>query len=281
VSVAKQADVCVLFVGVNEILEREGIDRNFINLPPVQVQLVRRVLEANPRTVIVLQNGGPVSLAGGGGAAAAQRPNAPAILDMFWAGEEGGTAIADVLFGDYNPGGRLPYTVYQSVAAIPPMKEYDITKGFTYMYFDGPADWAFGHGLSYTTFDYSNLKIAGALPAGPLTVTADIRNTGTRAGDEVVQLYARDVEASVKRPKTQLMAFERINLAPGQTRTVRFTVSPDRFAFWDEKRHAWIVEPGAFDVMIGSSSTDIRLKAQITAASLGQWTPAQTMTMVR
>ena len=115
VAIAKQADVCVLFVGINEILEREGIDRNFINLPPVQAQLVRRVLEANPRTVIVLQNGGPLSLVGGGGPPPAQRPNAPAILDMFWAGEEGGTAIADVLFGDYNPGGRLPYTVYQSV----------------------------------------------------------------------------------------------------------------------------------------------------------------------
>ena len=116
VAIAKQADVCVLFVGINEILEREGIDRNFINLPPVQLQLVRRVFEANPRTVIVLQNGGPVSLVRGGGPPPCSRPDAPAILDMFWAGEEGGTAIADVLFGDYNPGGRLPYTVYQSVA---------------------------------------------------------------------------------------------------------------------------------------------------------------------
>ena len=166
---AKQADVCVLFVGINEILEREGIDRNFINLPPVQMQLIRRVLEANPRTAIVLQNGGPVSLVGGGGPGGAQRPDAPAILDMFWAGEEGGTAIADVLFGDYNPGGRLPYTVYQSVQDIPPMKEYDITRGFTYMYFDGEPDWVFGHGLSYTTFEYSNLKVGGAIPGGPLT----------------------------------------------------------------------------------------------------------------
>jgi beta-glucosidase len=279
VSVAKQADVCVLFVGINEILEREGIDRNFINLPPVQSQLVRRVFEANARTAIVLQNGGPVSLAGVG-PAAAQMPNAPAILDMFWAGEEGGTAIADVLFGDYNPGGRLPYTVYRSAQNIPPMKEYDITKGFTYMYFDGPVDWAFGHGLSYTTFDYSNLTIAGTIPSGPLTVTAAIRNSGTRAGDEVVQLYVRDVDASVKRPKKQLMAFERISLRPGEARNVRFTVSPDRLAFWDEKRKAWIVEPGAFEVMVGSSSADVRLKGEIKASSPGQWTPAETMTML-
>jgi beta-glucosidase len=280
VSIAKQADVCVLFVGINEILEREGIDRNFINLPPVQSQLVRRVLEANPRTAIVLQNGGPVSLAGGAGPAVAQVPNPPAILDMFWAGEEGGTAIAEVLFGDYNPGGRMPYTVYRSVQSIPPMKEYDITKGFTYMYFDGPVDWVFGHGLSYTTFDYSNLTVTGTIPNGPLVVSAAIRNSGTHAGDEVVQLYVRDVEASVKRPKKQLMAFERISLRPGETRNVRFTVSPDRLAFWDEKRKAWIVEPGAFEVMLGSSSADVRLTGEIRASSPGQWTPAETLTML-
>ena len=204
-----------------------------------------------------------------------ERPDAPAILDMFWAGEEGGTAIADILFGDFNPGGRLPYTVYQAVADIPPMNEYDITKGFTYMYFDGEPDWVFGHGLSFTTFDYSNLKVGGSIPGGPLSITADIRNSGKRAGDEVVQLYVRDVEASVKRPKKQLMAFERISLRPGETRSVRFTVSPERLAFWDEKRKAWVVEPGAFEVMVGSSSADIRLKGEIKATTAGQWPAAQ------
>jgi beta-glucosidase len=277
-AIAKQADIAVLFVGINEILEREGIDRNFINLPPVQTQLIRRVLDANPRTVIVLQNGGPVSLVAGGGPGGAQQAEPPAILDMFWAGEEGGTAIADVLFGDYNPAGRLPYTVYLSVQDIPPMGEYDITKGFTYMYFDGEVQWAFGHGLSYTTFEYANLKLAGNIPAGPLTVAADIKNSGTRAGDEVVQLYVRDVEASVKRPRQQLMAFERVSLRPGETRTVSFNVSPERLGFWDEKRKAWIVEPGAFEVMVGSSSVDVRLKGEIKASTPGQWTPAQTMT---
>jgi beta-glucosidase len=273
--IARQADVCVLFVGINEILEREGIDRNFINLPPVQTQLIRRVLDVNPRTAIVLQNGGPVSLAGGGAPGGPQRPDAPAVLDMFWAGEEGGTAIAEVLFGDYNPGGRLPYTVYQSVQDLPPMKEYDITKGFTYMYFEGEPEWVFGHGASYTTFDYSNLKIGGTIPGGPLSVTAEIRNTGTRAGDEVVQLYARDVDASVKRPGKQLMAFERISLRPGEARTVSFTVAPERLAFWDEKRKAWVLEPGAFEVMVGSSSADLRLKGEIKASTFRQWTPGQ------
>jgi len=143
------------------------------------------------------------------------------------------------------------------------------------MYFDGEPDWVFGHGLSYTAFEYSNLKVGGAVPSGPLTVTADIRNSGKRAGDEVVQLYVRDVEASVKRPKKQLMAFERIALRPGETRNVSFTVAPERLAFWDEKRKAWLVEPGAFEVMVGSSSADVRLKGEIKASTLRQWTPGQ------
>jgi beta-glucosidase len=161
------------------------------------------------------------------------------------------------------------------------MKEYDITKGFTYMYFDGAVDWAFGHGLSYTTFEYSNLRITGAIPDGPLSVTAAIRNTGTRAGDEVVQLYVRDVDASVKRPRKQLMAFERISLRPGEMRNVSFTVSPERLAFWDEKRKLWILEPGAFEIMVGGSSAEVRLKGEIKASSPGQWTPEETMTMLR
>ena len=141
-------------------------------------------------------------------------------------------------------------------------------------------DWAFGYGLSYTTFDYSNMSITGTIPAGPLTVTAEIRNAGTRAGDEVVQLYVRDVEASVKRPKKQLMGFERISLAPGETRKVSFTLSPERLAFWDQMRKAWIVEPGAFEVMVGSSSADVRLRGEIKASSPGQWTPAEVMRML-
>ena len=228
----------------------------------------------------MLQNGGPVSLVGGGGPGAAQRPDAPAILDMFWAGEEGGTAIADVLFGDYNPAGRLPYTVYQSVADIPPMKESDITEGFTYMYFDGEPDWVFGHGLSYTTFEYANLKVGGSSSGGPLSVTADVRNSGKRAGDEVVQLYVRDVEASVKRPKKQLMAFERISLRPGEHAPSASPCRRRRLAFWDEKRKAWMVEPGAFEVMVGSSSADVRLKERSKASTPAQWTPAEVMRML-
>ena len=118
-------------------------------------------------------------------------------------------------------------------------------------------------------------RLAATPSSGPLSITADVRNSGKRAGDEVVQLYVRDVEASVKRPKKQLMAFERISLRPGESRTVSFTVSPERLAFWDEKRKAWVLEPGAFEVMVGSSSADLRLKGEIKASTLRQWTPGQ------
>jgi beta-glucosidase len=189
---------------------------------------------------------------------------------MFWAGEEGGTAIADVLFGDYNPAGRLPYTVYPSVQDIPPMEQYDITQGFTYMYFTGEPFYAFGHGLSYTRFDYANLKVAGQPPGSPFAVQVEVRNSGSRAGDEVAQLYVRDLEASVKRPARQLVAFERVSLDPGQMKTVSFSVPAERLAFWDEQKHAWTLQPGAFEVMVGSSSADIRLRGRLQVSSPGQ-----------
>jgi beta-glucosidase len=132
-------------VGTSAAIEREGLDRTYLGLPPLQQELVKRVFAANPRSVVVLMNGGPVAVAW-------EKENLPAVLDMFIAGQEGGNAIADVLFGNYNPAGRLPYTVYASHEQVPPMEEYDITKGFTYMYFEGRPVYPFGHGLSYTTF---------------------------------------------------------------------------------------------------------------------------------
>ncbi len=265
VAAAKKAEVVVLFIGTNETTEREGIDRESLGLPAVQLQLVRRVLEANPKTAIVLLNGGPVSLAIGAGRQAPRTIDSPAVLDMFWAGEEGGNAVADVLFGDYNPGAKLPYTVYNSVRDIPPMTEYDITKGFTYMYFEGKPQYAFGHGLSYTTFTYSNLASSPAQMAGNghTTVTVDVRNSGQRAGDEVVQLYVHAAEASVKRPKEQLAAFQRVHLGPGEKKRVTFSLPAERFSFWDTEEKAFAVEPGTFDLLVGSSSDDIRQTAHL------------------
>jgi len=281
VAAAKQADVAILFVGTNQLLEREGLDREFLNLPPVQIALVQRVKEANPKTVVVLLNGGPVSLAppyaGGGQRTAATR--LPTVLDMFWAGEEGGTAIADVLFGDYNPSGRMPYTVYASERGLPPMTEYDISKGFTYMYLDGKPEFAFGRGLSYTTFDYSNFSISSKQVAsgGSVQVKVDVKNSGQCVGDEVVQMYVHNPDTSEIQPKEQLQGFERISLSPGETKTVTFSLPVEQLAFWDKSQHAYVIRPGTFDIMVGGASDDPRAKGSFEVTSAGNW-PGSTLT---
>ena len=266
VAAAKRADVAVVFVGTSSAIEAEGLDRTYLGLPPAQEELVKRVFAANPKTVMVLLNGGPVAVPW-------EKDNLPAVLDMFIAGEEGGNAIADVLFGNHNPGGRLPYTVYASHEQVPAMDEYDITKGFTYMYFEGKPVYPFGHGLSYTTFTYSNLSLSSRSIAGNGTVTVrvNVRNSGKVAGDEVAQLYVRDVQASVKRPKLELRGFERISLKPGEQRTVTFTLPAEKLAFWDETTHAFVTEPGTFEILVGSSSEDIKLRGQIEVTSAGRW----------
>ncbi len=268
VAAAKKADVAVLFVGTDQIWEGEGRDRNSINLPQIQTQLIRQVYAVNPRMVIVLVYGGPIAIPW-------EKENVPAVLEMFMAGEEGGNAVAEVLFGDYNPGGKMPYTVYGSTTGMPPMEETDITKGFTYMYWDGEVVYPFGHGLSYTNFNYSNLSVSPSqIPSsGQVVVHVDVQNSGKRAGDEVVQLYFRDVEASVKRPKKELRGFERVSLKPGEKKTVSFSLPAEKLSFYDVKRKAFVVEPGAFELMVGSSSEDIRAKAQFTVSSSGQWAP--------
>ena len=255
---AKKADVAIVYVGLSNQLEREGLDRTYLELPPIQEELVRAVYAANPKTVVVLLNGGPVSVKW-------ERDNVPAVLDMFYGGEEGGNAIADVLFGDYNPGGRLPYTIYESASQVPPMTEYDITKGFTYMYFTGQPVYPFGHGLSYTAFRYGRLHLSSRKMRAneDLRVSVEVANTGKVAGDEVAQLYVHAVSPSVQRPIKELRGFQRVSLKPGEHRTVTFDLPGEKLAFWDVSKHAFVVEPGKVDVMVGSSSADIRTKDQV------------------
>jgi beta-glucosidase len=152
---------------------------------------------------------------------------------------------------------------------VPPQDEYDIGKGFTYMYLQGPPLFPFGHGLSYTEFRYSQLKLsADQIPAsGSLTVSVEVENIGSRAGGEVVQLYVHDVECSVKRPAKELRGLERINLEPGGKKVVTFKLPGGKLSFYDEKQHAFVVEPGQFEVMVGSSSDDIRASARFTVVA--------------
>jgi len=189
-------------------------------------------------------------------------PNIKAILYSAHGGQEEGTAIADVLFGDYAPAGRLNATWYRSVDQLPPITDYDIIKGKrTYLYFEGKPLYPFGYGLSYTTFKYSNLKI---LPHkinanGKAIIEVTVKNTGRVASDEVVQLYVRAVQSNVTRPLKELKGFKRVHLMPGACRTVRLTLPASELAYWDVNRNSFYVEPGAFEIMVGRSSADIQL----------------------
>jgi beta-glucosidase len=258
---AKGADVAVVYVGTNLKVEAESRDRTSLNLPGGQEKLIEAVYAANPRTVVVLMNGGPLSTKWA-------RDNVPAMLEAWYAGEEGGNAIADVLLGDFNPGGRLPYTVYETTKDIPPQTDYDITHGYTYMYYTGTPVFPFGHGLSYTTFNYGNLKLSSdrTTPDGTITLSIDVTNTGSRAGDEVVQFYGHERQCSVKQPNQKLVGFERVHLEAGEKKAVTLELPANRMQIYDVNTHAFVVEPGVFDISAGSSSGDIRAKAEYTVA---------------
>ena len=253
VALARTCDAVILCVGTDRQVEHEGRDRRTLGLSGRQEELVLAVLAANPRTIVVQMSAGPLTVPG-------LAARVPAMLQAWWGGEETGHALADILLGSVNPAGRLPHTVYASEAQVPPLTEYDISKGFTYMYVRGAPLYAFGHGLSYTTFAYSDLKLSRAkIPAdGAVDVSVAITNTGQRIGDEVVQLYVHDVASAVVRPVKELRGFRRITLKPGEKRTVTFTLPAAKLAYWDERTHAFVVEPGAFEIMVGASSTDIR-----------------------
>lgn len=258
VALSRDCDAAILCLGTDTRVEIEGHDRQTLSLTGNQEELVRAVLAANPRTIVVEMSAGPLSVPW-------IKTHVPAILQAWWGGEEGGHALADVIFGDCNPAGRLPHTVYASDAQVPPLNEYDITQGFTYMYLNGSPLFGFGHGLSYTTFTYQNLQLSSPkITAGEtVDVTVDVTNAGKIAGDEVVQLYVHDVTCSVKRPAKELRGFQRLTFQPGEKRTVRFSLPAEKLAFWDEKTHAFHVEPGTFDILIGTSSEDIRTNAPL------------------
>jgi beta-glucosidase len=227
-------------------------------LPEVQRDLIREIVQVNPNIIVVLINGGPLALAG-------TEDNAPAIIEAWYTGQSSGTAIADVIFGDVNPGGKLPETFYKSTDQLPPFADYDIiNNGRTYMYFDKPVLYPFGHGLSYTTFEYSQLKLSNVKikQDGEIEIRFNLQNTGKYKGDEIVQVYVRDMEASVKIPKRQLKRFQRITLEPQESKLVKFTLPASELSFYDIESNDFIVEPGEFEVQIGSSSEDIRLSSK-------------------
>jgi beta-glucosidase len=255
VRVAQAADAAIVVVGGNESTCREAWhenhlgDRDNLDLLGRQDELVQAIVETGTPTVVVLINGRPLTIN-----AIAER--VPAILEGWYLGQETGTAVADVLFGDVNPGGKLPITFPRSVGQLPAYYYQKPSGKRGYLLANKEPLFPFGHGLSYTTFAYDNLQVSPSKigVGGQAVVSVDVANTGEIAGDEVVQLYIRDQISSVTRPVKELKGFERITLEPGETKTVTFTITPDKLSFLDASLER-IVEPGLFDIMVGTSST--------------------------
>jgi beta-glucosidase len=214
-------------------------------LPKVQEVLLKEIYQTGKPVVLVLSSGSALAVNWA-------KEHIPAIVQVWYPGQEGGTALTDVLFGDYNPGGRLPVTFYKSVAELPPFDSYAM-KGRTYRYFEGEPLFAFGYGLSYTKFQYKNLKMLTRIRSGDLLpVSVEVRNIGKLAGDEVVQIYVKDIHASGPVPIQALQDMERVHLEPGEAKTVTFTLTPRQLALvnQDGKR---IVEPGVFEIAVGGA----------------------------
>jgi beta-glucosidase len=254
VDAARASDVAVLVLGGNEDTNKEGWadnhlgDRDSLDLVGRQNDLVKAVLETGKPTVVILINSGPLSVN-------YIAEKVPAILEGFYLGQETGVGVADVLFGDYNPGGKLPISFPRSVGQLPIYYNHKPSAKRGYLFTSKEPLFPFGYGLSYTSFQYSTPSLAPARigPAGGTTVSVTVTNTGKRAGDEVVQLYIHDLVSSVTRPVMELKDFKRITLAPGESKVVEFKLTPEKLSFLDLNMNR-TVEPGWFDIMVGASS---------------------------
>ncbi len=263
VATASRADIVVLVLGLSQRLEGEemgididgfsGGDRTSLNLPRNQEDLLNAMINTGKPVVVILMNGGPV-------ASLQAQEKAAAVLLEGYPGVEGGSAVADVLFGDYNPAGRLPVTYYSSVDQLPPFDEYDMTNR-TYRYFTGVPLYPFGYGLSYTTFAYSDLVVPEKTAAGSeVKVKVTVTNTGKMAGDEVVQLYLTDEKASSPRPLRQLEGFKRISLEAGESRTLEFTLKSEQLSLINGNDNR-VIEPGWFTIAVGGGQPGSNLEA--------------------
>jgi beta-glucosidase len=271
VKLAMSADVTLLVIGEHFDLSGEARSRSDLELPASQLELARRVLAAtrpankptNKPTIVLLSNGRPLAMQW-------LADNAPAILETWLPGVEGGHAVADVLFGKHSPAGRLPAAFPRVTGAVPGYyaanatgrpADPDLSKD-TVRYHDLPITplYPFGHGLSYTDFEYGGLA-QSARSVGPgerIDISITVQNTGRVAGDEVVQLYVRDPVASIARPVLELRGFKRVGLAPGERKQITFSLTPDQLAFWAAGKDGWLIEAGRIDFWIGASSADLR-----------------------
>jgi beta-glucosidase len=273
VNIATGADAAIVVVGNNPTCgnttfgsctggydSKESVDRTYIDLKPEQVTLIQAVFAANPKTIVVDMSSFMQAIT-------SVQNSVPAIIHITHSSQELGNALADVLFGAYNPAGRTSVTWYKALTDIPAKTDYDIRKGRTYMYFQGTPLYPFGFGLSYTTFTYSALRLSAATLAsgGSVTVSVDVTNSGTRDGDEVVQLYVSyPTTTGVPRPIKQLRGFKRVTVPAGQTKTVALTLDYSQLGYWNTTTSAFTVQPGTVHLMVGGSSVDKRSEADLT-----------------
>jgi beta-glucosidase len=274
VQAAKESDVVILVLGLSQRLEGEempikiegftGGDRTNLNLPAAQEKLLEAVIETGKPVIVVLTNGGALSVN-------KAQEKASAILLAGYGGQQGGNAVADILFGDYNPAGRLPVTYYKSIDQIPAFENYDMV-GKTYRFFTQEPLYPFGYGLSYTTFSYSDLTMPGTVVAGEkVPVKVKVTNTGKTAGDEVVELYVTDEKASTPRPIRQLEGFSRVTLNPGESKLVEITLEPRQFSMINNKAKR-VIEPGYFTISVGGKQPGFKgyLDPQFTQVLTGR-----------
>ncbi|HEX7411104.1 MAG TPA: glycoside hydrolase family 3 C-terminal domain-containing protein [Bacteroidales bacterium] len=268
VEAARSADVAIVFAGTSDAFESEGFDRiGGLNLPGNQNKLIKAVAEANPHTIVVLNTGTPVITGTWLG-------KVPALLEAFFPGQEGGNAIAEILFGKHNPSGKLPFSFISGYDQTPAYKGYmdkslkvpyaeGIFVGYRYLEKNNlNPTFPFGYGLSYTTFSYSGLSVVKS-DKGTYLVTLKIKNTGKAAGSEIVQLYIADDHSKISRPVKELKGFAKVTLEPAQEKEITMHLNSRSFAYYDVANKDWKVEPGNFVIMAGSSSTDIRLKTNL------------------
>jgi beta-glucosidase len=270
VDLAKAADVAIIFAGMPVGFESEGADRPHMRLPGPQDELIQKVVQANPKTIVVLNAGSPVEMP--------WADQIPAIVEAYYPGQEGGHAVARVLLGEVNPSGKLTVTFPKRLEDTPAFINYPGGKQVNYgegifvgyRYYETKQVeplFPFGHGLSYTTFEYSNLIVPAKVKSGEtVEVSLIVMNTGSQQGKEVIQCYVADKVASLVRPPKELKAFAKVDLKPGETETVKFSLDMRSFAYYDPYAAKWTAEPGEFDILVGSSSQDIRLTAGLTLA---------------
>ena len=265
VKLAKETDVAIVCVGNYPTCNadfgkcpipsngKEAVDRRILLLE--QEELIKKVYEANPKTIVVLISSFPFAINW-------SQENVPAILHMTHCSQELGNALADVLFGDYNPAGRLVQTWPKTMEQLPDMMDYNIRNGRTYMYFKGEPLYPFGYGLSYTTFKYSELRVSSETlnKKREITVSVVLQNVGKRVGDEVIQMYVKHLNSKVERPIKELKGFRRITVEPNEKKTVQIPLKAENLAYWNVKKGDFVVEKGKIKIIIGSSSADIKLE---------------------